>query len=268
MTYYFVWVPVCLYLAGWLLAFVRFWRSGFEMTQWGGGIIAIGWGAHTVFLISRLTEQSATTDLLLGVAAWGSMIVYYFVQRRFHDVSFSFVIPPFAVALMLVATLNSAGSILLPEPLTSPVLTRNLLIVHIVTVLAGLALFALACLFSITYLYQERLIKAKQFGLKESRLPSLGALEHLNHKAITLGFFFLSVGIMLGMLVAAIHHLPVRLFSWRQIIPVLTWLVYAVFLIEHSLQGRRGRFAAIWSITGFFVVTGALIVELALVVGE
>ena len=99
-------------------------------------------------------------------------------------------------------------------------------------------------------------------GLRESSLPSLGVLDKLNYKAIILGFFFLSVGILLGMLVTGLHNEPFRIFTWRRAIPLFTWLVYAAFLVEHSLQGRRGRFGAIWSISGFLIVTTSLVFEL------
>ena len=262
------WLPLGMYLAGWVLEFIRFWRADIEVAHWGSSVIAVGWGGHTIFLIISLAEGEINIELLLGLSAWASMILYYIIQRRYRETGFGYVVPPFAVALLLVAALNSSGSILLPEAVTSPVLTRNLLIIHIVAVMGGLVLFALACLFSVAYLYQERKIKTRLLDVKESRLPSLASLEHLNHKAITLGFFFLSAGILLGVLVSAMHNLPLRLFNWRQIIPALTWLVYAAFLIEHTLQSRRGRFAAFWSIGGFIFVTSALVIELVLVVRE
>ena len=94
-------------------------------------------------------------------------------------------------------------------------------------------------------------------------LPALGVLEQLNHRAITLGFFFFSVAIILGLLVVGLTNLPHRLYSARQIIPTLTWLVYAAFLLVHDLQGRRGRFGAIWSIVGFLIVMASLVFEIS-----
>ena len=265
MNYYFFWVPVGLYLIGWVLEFIRFLRANEAAPHWGGGMMAVGWGAHTIFLISRLLEQGFSVPNLLSGAAWLSIIVYYLIVRKSRRAVFSFVFPPFSVALLLVSAMDSADSLLLPEQITSPALAQNILIVHIIAVLAGLLLFALGCLFSIGDLYQEHRIKAKMRELTDSRLPSLGSLEHLNYRAIILGFFFLSVGILLGMMVSGLYQVPARSISWRQIVPALTWLVYAVFLLEHSLQGRRGRFGALWSIAGFIIVTTALIFELYIV---
>lgn len=265
MNFYFFWVPVTLYLIGWVLEFVRFWRSISSTPHWGGGMMAVGWGAHTILLISQLLKMTFSLGDLLNGVAWLSISIYYIVLIKYRRAVFSFVFPPFAVALLLVAAMDSADSLLLPSQITSPGLAQNILIVHIMAVLAGLLLFALGCLFSIVYLYQERRIKAKTRELTESRLPSLGALEHLNYKAIILGFFFLSVGILLGVMVSFLYNAPLRLLTWRQLVPALTWLVYAVLLLEHSLQRRRGRFGAIWSISGFVIVTSALIFELVII---
>jgi ABC-type uncharacterized transport system permease subunit len=263
MSTYTFWLPVGLYFVGWVLDFIRYWRDTPGGSHWGGGLLAIGWGAHTIFLVTRLLEDAFSLVNLLSGLAWLAIIAYYLVLRRFQGSIFGFIFPPFAVAALLVAGLVSPESLLPSERLAfSPSIAQNVLITHIVAVLAGHLLFALACLFSIVYLYQERQLKTKMRGLTGSTLPSLGALDNLNYKAIILGFFFLSVGILLGMLVSGLQNPPFQLFTWRRVIPLFTWLVYAAFLLEHSLQGRRGRFGAIWSIAGFVIVTSSLVAEM------
>ena len=264
MNSYSFWLPVGLYFVGWIVDFLRYWRGENSAgTQWGGGLIAIGWGAHTIFLASRLWEDAFTLVNLLSGAAWLSIIFYYVVLRKMEGLIFGFIFPPFSVATLLVAALFSSEPILFPDSLSfSSAIAQNVLITHIVAVLAGHLLFALACTFSIVYLYQEYRLKAKTSGVMGSRFPSLGALEGLNYKAIILGFFFLSVGILLGVLAAGLYNRPQQLLTWRRIIPLVTWLVYAAFLAGHSLQGRRGRFGAVWSITGFGIVTTSLVFEL------
>ena len=268
MNQLFIWVPVGLYLAGWLVDFVRYWHAESTAARWGWGLMAIGWGAHTIFLASGLFEAVFTLPNLLSGAAWLAIILYYFILGKFEGPVFGFIFPPLAVAALLLSVLVSAQSLPSMEPLTaSPSTTQSVLITHIVTVLAGHLLFALACLFGIVYLYQERQLKTKR-SLMGSRLPSLGALEHLNFKAIILGFFFLSVGILLGVVLSGLKSVPMHMLTWRQAIPLFTWLVYAAFLLEHSVQGRRGRFGAIWSIAGFLIVTSSLIFELVLLFGR
>lgn len=266
MSSYSFWLPAGLYFVGWIVDFGRYWRAAPVGSQWSGGLLAVGWGAHTIFLGSQLLENAAALPNLLTGLAWVAIVAYYIILRRYEGPVFGFVFPPFAIAAMLVGALVSAQSVPSPDWLgVTPLAMRNVLITHIATVLAGHLLFALACLFGIVYLYQEHQIKTKMRGLMGSPLPSLGALEHLNYKAIILGFFFLSVGILLGMLLSGLTNLPLQLLTWRQIIPLFTWLVYAAFLLEHSLQGRRGRFGAIWSIAGFVIVSTSFAFELVFV---
>lgn len=96
------------------------------------------------------------------------------------------------LSLMLVAAFASRGVASLP-----PALQSWWLPVH-----ASIALFAdgfaLACIGGIMYLLQEREIKNKRFGLFYSRLPSLEALDKLNHHCLSVGFPLLTLGLITG----------------------------------------------------------------------
>jgi ABC-type uncharacterized transport system permease subunit len=133
---------------------------------------------------------------------------------------------------------------------------------HIVALLAGHLLFALACLSSVAFLLQERQLKSKS-RLISSRLPSLGTLETVTHRSVGLGFVCLTIGILLGLAVAGAENLGARIWDLRLIIPVASWTVYAGFLLVYTYQGRRGRFSAVWSIVGFLFVLASLLFELA-----
>ena len=83
-------------------------------------------------------------------------------------------------ALMLVATFSSRAMIPLP-----PALQSWWLPVHASITLFADGFLALACIGGIMYLLQEREIKKKRFGLFYSRLPSLEALDKLNHHCLS-----------------------------------------------------------------------------------
>lgn len=265
------WLPVAFYLAGWLGEFVSYasLHRDRDRYRWSGGLLAIGWGAHTLLLAYLLREWELQVSTMLNMASWAAMIFYYIVLLRMRSTVIRLVFPPLAVALLITAFF-SVGRDLLGEDGFALTLTttRNILTAHIISVLAGTLLFGLACLASIVYLYEERQIKAKLRGLLPSRLPSLATLERYNHKAITLGFFFLTIGLLLGLVVAGINTLSHRLFSVRQVIPTLVWLAYATFLLAHDIQGWRGRFGALWSIAGFLVVITSLVFEIFFLVSK
>jgi ABC-type uncharacterized transport system permease subunit len=261
MPDWLVHIPIALYLLGWLAELIQYVRR-MSRSGWTGGLLAMGWGTHTLLLGVDLVQYRLSLPNLLSAAAWLSMVLYYLARRREGQAVFRFVFPPFSIALMLTAAF-AAQRMLLPAGQLDliPGFRKNLLIVHIITLLGGHLLFGTACLISFLYLFQERRLKAKSGLLSGSRLPSLGKLENLNHRAITLGFLLLSIGILLGLLVAGYHNLPGRLLTWRLIIPSLTWLIYAIFLLEYDYQGRRGRFGARWSIIGFLIAITSSIFE-------
>ena len=263
MTTSLFWIPVALYLAGWLAESLRYWSEWVARLRWSRAVLGVGWGAHTFLLVALAVEEHFSIPVLLIAAAWLAILGYYAAMRRQPSMVIPFVIPPFSIALLITAFFTSDRALMASDALglTLPI-TRNILTAHIASVLAGILLFGLGCVVSIVYLVQERRLKTKLSGLASSRLPSLGALENYNHKAITLGFFFMTVGLLLGLVVAGVNTLPHRMFSARQVIPTLVWLVYAVFLLSHDLQGRRGRFGAIWSIVGFAVVVTSLVFEI------
>ena len=269
MSSYFLALPIGLYLVGWLIEFMRYWRSsatGGLMTFWSGGLLAMGWGAHTFLLAYGIWGDGVRLNTALSLVAWALLIVNYFVHLRWGNAVFGFIFPPFAAGLLLATALLGEGGIVQApggaRELIDPAAWQVGLITHIVAILAGNMLFAMACLFSVVYLYQEHQIKAKVIRLLVSRLPSLNTLDRLNHRAIALGFFFLSLGILLGIGVGGMEGQPEAMLSLRRAVPLLTWIVYAAFLLQRTFQRQRGRITAIWSIVGFVVVMTSLALEI------
>jgi ABC-type uncharacterized transport system permease subunit len=262
VTSYFLALPVGLYLTGWFVEFVRYWRGGAGAPIWSGGLLAMGWGAHSFLIAYGIWNEGVGPAAVLSAVAWVTMIVNYAVHLRWRNAVFGFVFPPLAAGLLLSTLLLGSEGIAAPDLEAHRAAWQVGLITHIASILAGNLLFAMACLFSIAYLYQEHQIKAKLIRLVVSRLPALSTLDRLNQRAIALGFFFLSAGILLGIGVSIAEAMPAREIGPRQIVPTLTWLVYAGFLLQRAFPGRRARITAIWSIAGFAVVMTSLAVEL------
>src|SRR5262245_37096651 len=95
-------IPIVLYLLGWLAELIQHARRATTLA-WAGGVLAIGWGAHTLLLAVDLVQYRLSLPNLLSVAAWLAMILYYLARRRPGQALLRFVFPPFAVALMLTA---------------------------------------------------------------------------------------------------------------------------------------------------------------------
>src|SRR5439155_1466847 len=96
------------------------------------------------------------------------------------------------------------------------------------------AAFVLNFAGSIMYLLQERQLKARRPGTFYYRLPSLETLDRLTFRALTLGFPFLTVGLMLGAFWTGRFH-PMIAFS------AVAWVIYAFTLASRAVAGWRGR---------------------------
>ncbi len=133
-----------------------------------------------------------------------------------------------------------------------PALHAGLLPIHVVAAFLGNALFAIACGVGACYLVQEREMKghARVAGLW-SKLPSLELLDGLNRRLVVWGFALLSFTIVSGSLVA--HGAWGSAWSWepREVLALVTWLVFGGLIQARTLAGWRGRRAALLTMLGF-----------------
>jgi ABC-type transport system involved in cytochrome c biogenesis permease subunit len=104
------------------------------------------------------------------------------------------------------------------------------------------------------YLLQERQLKAKRPGALYYRLPSLETLDRITYRTLTLGFPFLTLGLLLGALWARTAWGSVFAFDPLALFSFLAWLVYAATLGGRAVAGWRGRRAAYFAVVGFGVL--------------
>ena len=80
----------------------------------------------------------------------------------------------------------------------SPVLDSPWFWVHVSSLLFAYASFALAGVLGVTYMLQFKEIKKKHLGYFYTRLPSLQMLDVMNSRAVAVGWFFLTFGVIVG----------------------------------------------------------------------
>jgi ABC-type transport system involved in cytochrome c biogenesis permease subunit len=156
-----------------------------------------------------------------------------------------------------------------------------LLIAHIVLILIGDSLFALAFILSLIYILQERKLKLKKnlkiinsgnkksSGKNEGRLfnfrknfnyfnlgngYNLELLDNMNYQCLKLGFPALTVGIAIGIYLSSALFKSALSVRPIEIISLFTWLIYAILLHERVAKGLRGNKAAMLSIAGFVMI--------------
>jgi cytochrome c-type biogenesis protein CcsB len=209
-----------------------------------------GWAVHTLALV-HVGVQMGRPPLgslaeAVSVAVWVAVGLTMWLERQAGvKVLSAFVLP---VVLMLSA--SSAA-----RPLGLAHMDRALISVwtsvHIALALVGIAAFVLNFAGAIMYLIQERQLKAKRPGAFYYRLPSLDTLDRLTYRTLGIGFPFLTIGIILGMLWASRAWGSLFAFDPLAVLSFVAWAIYAATLAGRAAAGWHGRRAAYFSIIGF-----------------
>jgi ABC-type transport system involved in cytochrome c biogenesis permease subunit len=137
----------------------------------------------------------------------------------------------------------------------TPALQSGWVAVHVVFAVIAYGAFTTAFVLSILHLIEERRLKKKVSLAKLFRkFPSLETLENLSYKAASIGFIFLSLVIIAGIVRA--EMLP----AWQKwymdpkiIAAIFTWIVYGFYVGSRWLMGWRGHRSSILLIIGYCV---------------
>lgn len=215
--------------------------------------IQAGWVLHTLALVVRGVELArpplATLAEAVSVLVWAAVLLTLWAERHFGvQVLSAFVLP---VVLSL-----SLSTVAVPGGLRDlgPALRSAWISVHVVLALLGIAAFVLNFAGGLMYLLQERQLKSKRPGAFYYRLPSLETLDRMTYRALTLGFPFLTVGLILGALWAGTAWGSLFTFDPLALFSFIAWLIYAATLSGRAVAGWRGRRAAYFAIVGFAVL--------------
>ena len=100
-----------------------------------------------------------------------------------------------AVLMAALDIIPAFDPTVVPRP---PVLQSPLFTLHVVSLLFAYASFALACVLGVIYVLLFKEIKAKHLGFFYARLPSLQVLDVMNGRVLSVGWIFLTVGLVVG----------------------------------------------------------------------
>ena len=205
-----------------------------------GAIIARSLAAGYMAVTNFYEALSFFACLLTGICL--------LVQLRAHVAILGAVVGPLGFILTLGAFVFYTQVRDLPPNLQSVWVP-----VHVTLAFLGNAVFGVAFSASLVYLLQERQLKAKKAYSFFRRLPSLEALDELNYRSLSWGFPLLTLGILTGAIWA--EYAWGHFWSWepRQVLSLLTWILYAL-LLHYRTTGWRGRRAATLTIICFAVL--------------
>ncbi len=253
------WLPPLLYGGAAVAYLAHFARREPLMGRLATGLLAGGVFAHT-FLIGMQTVQAGYAPLVGTTAAisafvWLLGLAYLYVELTTDERAMGMFV---TVLLAILAILPAVNPDVEPRP---PLLRSPLFTFHVMSMLFAYASFALAFVLGITYVLLFKEIKAKHLGFFYSRLPALRVLDVMNGRAVTVGWLFLTCGVVIGGIWATqIHSSPdprAQAMSWQDpkiLVALICWAVYSFALFARRVIGWSGKRAAWLSAIAFVIV--------------
>src|SRR4029450_6668405 len=217
--------------------------------------------AHT-FVIGMLTVEYGHVPVVGATSAistfvWLLALAYLYIEITTDERAMGVFILPLLVLLdAMTAFQPMVGG-------RAAVLRGPLFGIHVSTLLFAYATFAIASVIGITYVLLFKEIKAKHLGFFYTRLPSLQVLDRMNQVAIVIGWVFLTVGIIVGVIWGGEGRTygggdprvqAMSLQDPKILAAVICWMVYSFELFAARRIGWGGRRAAYLSAFGFGVV--------------
>jgi len=254
-------LPWILYLAAGVAYAVHFARREPAIGRTATTLLLFAALAHT-FVIGMQTMEVrhvpfANPSRAISSFVWLLTLSYLYLELTTDERAMGVFILPIVVGLQLIPVLNPGVEN------QDPVLDSPWFWVHVASLLFAYASFALAGMLGLTYVLQFKEIKKKHLGYFYTRLPSLQVLDVMNSRAVTVGWLFLTVGVVVGLFWASQARVTAPdnpnlqamvLDDPKILVALLTWVVYSFAMLARRTLGWTGRRAAWLSALGFAMV--------------
>jgi cytochrome c-type biogenesis protein CcsB len=251
-----------LYLASIFYAVLTF--AGSQQTKnsphWLSFLVGSGFAAHTAYLvlswISLAHFPIVNIKEICSFIAW-AIAGYYLSAVPRHKAR------ALPIVLLSVTFGMTLLSLLLPEQqaseamvniITASTFTRIIFPVHVTMLILSYAAFVVTLAGGIMYLIQERELKAKRFGAAFKWLPALNTCDEIGYRSLTIGFVMLTLGMVTGMMWGKQHDGRFWHNDPKEVMALVTWIVYLGIMHYRLTAGWRGRRVAWMAIGGFVAV--------------
>jgi len=255
------WFPLVFYVAAAAAYGIHFAKRQPAAGRLATTLLLAGALVHT-FVIGMQTMEVrhvpfANPSRAISTFVWLLALSYLYLEVTADERAMGVFILPIAVALMVIPALDPGVE------RADPLLDSPWFWVHTSSLLFAYASFALAGVLGLTYVLQFKEIKKKQLGFFYTRLPSLQILDVMNSRAVTVGWLFMTVGMVVGFIwatqarAAAPYDTRLQSFSFEDpkiLVAVLAWAVYSFAVIARRTMGWHGRKAAWLSAAGFAII--------------
>lgn len=208
---------------------------------------------HFSSVITRYLEAGYTpiTNIYESLSFLSLCIAGFFVYiRRVYRVPMIGCIIAPLVSFIAILSLNFPSEI---RPLV-PALNSAWLPVHTILSFIGNSIFIVGFFISLVYLAVEREIKKKRAFFFSEKFPSLSTLDRINYRCMSLGFPFLTAGIITGSIWAGFAWGSYWRWDPKETWSLITWIVYAILFHNRLALGWRGKRTAYMMILGFVLI--------------
>src|SRR5437870_5018733 len=239
-----VWLRVALicYAVGLLYALVALTRTSEILSKLALHAAYLGMVFHFVSLVEAVVEAGQLTLASVhnseSLLAFLIMVTFMLVYLIYRTTSPGIVVFPLVFLLTFVAATGQQ-----PLVLTSVAVKQGWLAAHILMIFTGYAALFLSFGASLLYLLQERALKSKNSTGMFARLPALQVIDDIGYRSLMLGFPFMTLGLVLGSVVAVSTYGAADSLDPSFLRSILTWVARPrmVYIPPASPWGRSPR---------------------------
>jgi ABC-type uncharacterized transport system permease subunit len=246
-----LWLRVALgcYAVGLIYALVAIRRSSDLLSRVALHAAYLGMVLQFVSLVEAVQTAGqlsvASVHNSESLLAFLIMAVFLLIYAIYKTTSPGIIVFPLVFVLTFVAATGQQ-----PFLFTSNVAKKGWLFAHIALIFTGYAALILSFCASLLYLVQERSLKSKRAGML-SRLPALETIDEIGYRSLLLGFPFMTLGLVAGVVVADSTYGSLNYLDPKIYLSLLMWAVYLVMLYTRWSSGWRGRRAALMATIAF-----------------
>jgi cytochrome c-type biogenesis protein CcsB len=254
MGHFWLWVALALYSVGLAHAILTVVQRREKMFRVALGAVALGAVFHLVSLVEEglAVNHFPVTTLResASLAAFLLAVMFLLVHWRYRFESLSVLVFPLIFVLVLPAAFDRGPAVwAIPDTLKTA-----WLYLHVSMIVLGYTAFFLTFAAGLLYLLQERELKSRRPRAWFHSLPPLESIDDLAYKSLSIGFPFITIGIVTGAIWASSlwgSEWPMDpKIAWS----FATWIIYLALLSARWVGGWRGRKAAYIAIVGFLAI--------------
>lgn len=217
--------------------------SAGPITRYGRPLLLLGIAVHFcaigMWCVSTHSSPFASETGTLTVLAWMVALAMAVLDYRGR-------LPAVSAIALLVACLALTGGVLQAHaPIAAtPALRSQIITLHVLAIVTGFGLFAVAFGCAALYLLQNRALREKPAQGLFRKLPPLATLDAVAYRSVAFALPLLTLGLAIGFEQALSGTVTHSVATWfadpRIVLSLVVWANYVVYLGARLLLGWRG----------------------------